>query len=158
MNMYNMIFGSNVFAPMLLEMLGTNEDSIPRFRDCYIREGYIVIFTRTGGGNRDWYESQERFNYEFPDEEYEGPFNEDLMKLPGYAFDRDDDFDNTYAEFFFKPSEECQKLIDQLSAVNGRSLPELFEDVESSTNSMEAHRVISVGKRILAKMSDSENP
>ena len=59
MSLYNMLFGVNPAAPILLAMLDTTQDKIPRFRDIYIKDEYIVIHTRTGGGNREYYESRE---------------------------------------------------------------------------------------------------
>jgi hypothetical protein len=51
--MYNMLFGSNKAAPVLLAVLGITADRVPRYRDCFIDGENIVIHTRTGGGNRE---------------------------------------------------------------------------------------------------------
>ena len=118
MSLYNILFGQNADAGHLLRLLETSESKVPRFRDCYWDGDYIVIYTRTGGGNRDYYESEEacRENYA----EYfngadgpSGPWNSDLRSLPGFSHDEDDECDKTYASFYFKPP---SKYLDALSA------------------------------------------
>ena len=52
MSLYNMLFGVNSAAPVLLATLGLTESDVPRFRDCHLNGEQIVIYTRTGGGNR----------------------------------------------------------------------------------------------------------
>lgn len=49
MSFYNMLFGVNSAAPVLLATLGLTLNDVPRFRDCYIDGEHIVIHTRTGG-------------------------------------------------------------------------------------------------------------
>jgi hypothetical protein len=120
MSLYNALFGVNKAAPLLLAMLGTKPDDVPRFRDCFLQDGQIVIHTRTGGGNRDSYENPERRRESYPDiydtEEavQQGPFNEDLRQLPGYVSDEDDDFDSTYANFYYAIPEQFKHLLDKI--------------------------------------------
>lgn len=85
MNLYNMLFGKNPNTKEILAVLGLDELAIERFRDCYVdkAEGQIVIFTRTGGGNREYYP------------------NERLVKHPNYLYDEDDEYDTTYAYYYF---------------------------------------------------------
>lgn len=142
MSLYNAIFGQNQLAPVLLQALGLTASDVPRFRDCYLSEGSIVIYTRTGGGNRDYYESEESCRECYPeyfqnkDEAPAGPWNEDLRSNKYYLSDEDDDFDSTYAYFRFSyppeyeedlkaiaadgkdfsPSEKWQLLFDSMSA------------------------------------------
>jgi hypothetical protein len=105
--MYNMLFGTNKAAPVLLAVLGITADRVPRYRDCFIDGENIVIHTRTGGGNREWYESVESCRLNYPemfdgkDDTPNGPWNDDLRALPTYIRDEDDDFDCTYANFYF---------------------------------------------------------
>ena len=112
MSLYNIVHGTNPIAPLLLHALGN--PNVPRFRDCYLDEDRIVIYTRTGGGNRDTYEIggdyQEEYN---PD----GPFNDDLRNLPGYQGDEDDDFDSTYASFYFAIPEDFRDMIKTLREI-----------------------------------------
>lgn len=107
MSLYNMLFGHNNLAPVLLEILGLTPDKIPRFRDCYLKDGHIVLFTRTGGGNREYYENVESCKANYPeyfedDDKPSGPWNCDLRTNPLFLFDRDDSYDVTYAEFHYK--------------------------------------------------------
>lgn len=119
MSLYNMLFGTNAAAQVLLAMLGTDANCAPRFRDCYLSEGRIAIHTRTGGGNRDMYESEESARANYPEyftgnDDPCGPWNEDLRKLPGFLHDEDDDFDSTYATFYFSVPEQFKHLLDKL--------------------------------------------
>lgn len=85
MSMYNMLFGTNPAAGKLLAALGTTMGDVPRFRDAYLDEDGIVIYTRTGGNNREYYENE----------------IDALRNLPGFVSEEDDDFDNTYAYFHY---------------------------------------------------------
>lgn len=96
-NMYNLVHGTNPWAGVLLEALGLTPQKVPRFRDCYWNGKYICLYTRTGGGNREFYEAP---NPDNPD----GPWNENLRAVDGYAFDEDDALDSTYATFYYRPS------------------------------------------------------
>ena len=87
MSLYNTLFGINEDMPFLLGMLGTNTEYFSRFRDVeLINDGTIIrVFTRTGGGNRKYY--QDNWNK--------------IRENPLYLKDYDDDFDNTYAYIEF---------------------------------------------------------
>ena len=98
MSLYNMLFGTNPAAPLLLAMLGIDANAVPRFRDCFLADGHIVIHTRTGGGNREAYEAE----------------NDALTKLPGYLSDSDDDYDCTYANFLFEVPEKFRHLLGKI--------------------------------------------
>ena len=117
MSLYNMLFGVHGEAPIVLHMLGITEHHVPRFRSAYIENGRLVLYTRTGGGNRDFYESEEccRGNYpEYFDGEDEpsGPWNCDLRNIQGFLYDQDDDFDSTYAYFYYSPPDEYKADIE----------------------------------------------
>ena len=101
MSFYNMINGINPLAPVLLKMLGITPDEVPRFRDCYFDGEHIVIYTRTGGGNREAYEDG----------------NDHLASLPNYVMDEDDDFDCTYASFYYTVPSEFNLLVDKLKSM-----------------------------------------
>jgi len=98
MSLYNMLFGVNSAAPVLLATLGLTAGDVPRFRECYIEGDNIVIHTRTGGGNREDYEAG----------------NGELQSNPFYVRDEDDDFDCTYANFYYRFPEE---YADELKAM-----------------------------------------
>lgn len=108
MSFYNMVHGYNSLAPLVLAMLGISTRDVPRFRDAFYDGEYLCIYTRTGGGNRDTYENKARAMETYPEynTDYEGPWNEDLRALPGYVRDEDDDYDCTYATFYFKVPEQ----------------------------------------------------
>ena len=89
MSLYNMIFGMNPDADKLLEFLGKTKEDFGRFRNVYLDDGFIVVHTRNGGGNR---------------EDYEDVFDE-MAEHPWYSHDEDDDFDCTYANIYFKVPE-----------------------------------------------------
>lgn len=161
MSMYNMLFGMNPFAKVLLAILGTDESRVPRFRDCYLDEdGNIIIYTRTGGGNRDWYEE--------PNEENkgEGNFNCDLRKLEGFISDEDDDFDSTYAYFKFKAPEKASEVLEEIKALGGTDNPnkkwtESLEKLRSgatdqSTKEM-LDRVAPVMKNLFSKLEEGKS-
>ena len=84
-------------AGSLLAIIGMPQEMIPRFRDVWVDVGSesIVIHTRTGGGNREEYQEE----------------NQKMAKHPGYRFDRDDDFDCTYADFFYEIPERYRDSV-----------------------------------------------
>ena len=106
MSLYNLLHGMNPKTSELLNMIGLNINMIPRFRDCYEEDEIIIILTRTGGGNRDFYEDKETNEANYPEYNYQGPFNEDLRQNSYFIEDKNEEFDTTYAEFYFrKPTE-----------------------------------------------------
>lgn len=118
-----MLFGQTPLAPALLKILDIELCDIPRYRDAYLGEAgrSIIIYTRTGGGNRDYYDSEESCRSSYPeyfenaDEAPAGPWNCDLQAHPGYIQDYDDDFDPTYAYFEFKVPEEWAAELEALA-------------------------------------------
>lgn len=128
MSFYNMLFGVNSAAPMLLAVLGLSANKVPRFRDCYIDGDHIVIYTRTGGGNRDFYDSEESCRENYPKyfdgtNDPSGPWNSTLTGNEHYLYDKDDDFDSTYATFYFKFPEKYAEDLRQLSVENTTHKP-----------------------------------
>ena len=90
MSMYNMINGVNPATFFILPMLGEKHpDNYPRFRDCFVENDEIHVYTRVGGGNR---------NCGFGEEE--------LQSHPNYLRDFDDDYDSTYATYVFSVPDE----------------------------------------------------
>lgn len=91
----------------VLKSIGLTEDMIPRFRGAGVDNGKICVHTRTGGGNRDYYENEESCRINYPeyfegDSKPSGPWNDDLRKNKYYIRDEDDDSDCTYANFWFR--------------------------------------------------------
>lgn len=106
--LYNVLFGSDPNAELFLHMVGaTNFGKIPRFRDAFVHRDYIVIYTRTGGGNRPDYE--EGIEY--------------LRSLPTFSHDEDDSFDSTYALFYYTIPPALKEGFDQNKAALHRELP-----------------------------------
>lgn len=144
MSLYNMLFGVNSAAPVLLATLGLTANDVPRFRDCYIDGERIVIHTRTGGGNRDYYDSEESCRANYPEyfdgkEDPAGPWNSGLTANACYLYDEDDDFDSTYANFHFKFPEEYAADLKALSERSETHKPSekwraLFKAMESSND------------------------
>ena len=96
MSLYNMIFGENPNSDQLLSLLGKSKGDFGRFRNVYVKDDYIVVHTRNGGGNRDSYE--EVF--------------EEMQQHPWFEYDEDDDFDCTYANFYFKiPDDKIKTFV-----------------------------------------------
>lgn len=101
--LYNALFSTDSIADELLAMLGTSRNKVPRFRDCYLTEDGIAIHTRTGGGNREDYEDE----------------NDYLTTLPGYRYDEDNDFDCTYADFYYDVPEAFAEQVRAWLAEHG---------------------------------------
>jgi hypothetical protein len=102
MSMYNMMFGRNANTAQLLELLNKTEADFGRFRDVFVKDGYIVVHTRNGGGNR---------------EDYEDVFDE-MSDHPWHSHDEDCDFDCTYANIYFKIPEDVNQSFVALLAVS----------------------------------------
>lgn len=100
MSFYSMIHGENPFSNVLLAILGLNRSQIPRYRDCFWDGTHIGVYTRTGGNNRDDYEEE----------------NAMLEDHPNHVRNEDDDFDDTYATFYFSIPEKLQWTIPHLTA------------------------------------------
>jgi hypothetical protein len=89
------------------------------------------VYTRTGGGNRLYYDSEETCRQNYP--EYfndsviaedlpSGPWNANLRLLPTYVSDEDDDYDCTFAKFYFNMPDKYIELISNLEVQNKTSL------------------------------------
>lgn len=145
MSLYNLLFGVNPAAPLLLRLLGLTPADIPRFRDCYLTaEGAeIAIHTRTGGGNREGYALE----------------NQKLAQHPRYLRDADDDFDCTYATFYFSVPAPAQKIVGALlDAGADRDLTPkqkwqvLLNDLHAGTQTPDTIRALEVGREIFASL------
>lgn len=99
MSLYNMLHGTHGLDRLLgfvldLDIAGGKYDT-GRYRDIWLEDGKICLFTRNGGGNR---------------EEYQGVLD-DLAEHPNYIADYDDDFDPTYATIEFSYPEYYKNLL-----------------------------------------------
>jgi len=95
-----MLNGFNPSTEQILNVLNLTRNSFGRYRDVYIKDGYIVVHTRCGGGNR---------------EDYEWVFD-DAAEHPWYSHNEDQEFDSTYADIFFKipETDEARSIIGLL--------------------------------------------
>ena len=50
---YNLVFGQNSKADAILATLDLTKKMVGRFRDVFVAEGEIAVYTRNGGGNRE---------------------------------------------------------------------------------------------------------
>lgn len=99
--LYNVLFGENGSQKdFLLKLLDKHAGDFGRYRDVYVTEEHIVVHTRCGGGNR---------------EDYEDVFDE-MEDHPLYAYDEDDDFDCTYANFYFRHPEGYGDVLKEMAA------------------------------------------
>lgn len=86
---------------------------VARFRDAWAEKGddgepVIAIYTRQGGGNRECY--CDKSTDHLPGQCY-AACNEELARHPLYIRDADDDFDATYATFYFRCPPEVRDLL-----------------------------------------------
>lgn len=172
MSLYNALFGVNPFSNLLLDMLGTTSAKVPRYRDCFLSEDgmEIIIHTRTGGGNRDYYDSEQRCRARYPEyfgegqEEPNGPWNSDLRAIPGFQYDADDDFDSTYADFHYAIPGAFKEQIAVLRELGASSNPaarwqEMLEKLKTGDkNDPQVKHAMEVGERILGQIKTATEP
>lgn len=98
--MYNMLFGENASQKdFLFGLLEKTPEDFGRYRDVFVTDEHIVVHTRNGGGNREDYE------YVF----------EEMSEHPLFVYDEDDDFDCTYANFYFKHPAEYAEILKEMA-------------------------------------------
>ena len=105
MGLYNMLFGVNPYAGAIIQALELDLESIPRFRDAHVTDRddqtVVAIYTRMGGGNRGHWEFYDNSENEDDACACPGCRAVELTKHPLYLTDEDDDFDMTYATYYF---------------------------------------------------------
>jgi hypothetical protein len=154
-SLYNAIFGVDVAAPAVLAALQIRPNQIPRVRDLWKKDGKLVIYTRTGGRNRAYFDSAESRKRESPeatDEELAGPYNDDLRALPGFLRDYDDEYDTTYALFEFEIPEWAKDLLAEVpdrERLPAERWKTMFEAVKNDTPSPDADRAVEVGRTLV---------
>lgn len=103
--MYDMLgLRNDELAMAFLTMAGLELDEIPRFRDCYPTKNgkAVIVYTRTGGPNREEYEA-----------ELENLYNKD-----NFINDYDDEFDCTYMSLEFTPQEKYKAMLESIATEN----------------------------------------
>ena len=99
--LYNIINGYNIACVLILPMLGRKQEEYPRFRDCFVEDGMIAIYTRVGGDNRGC-----------------GFGEEELYKDPNFIKTYDDDSDDTYATYLFNVPEKWKPDFNKIMEGN----------------------------------------
>ena len=97
MSLYNMINGFDPAVVFILPLLGRRVSEYPRFRDCFVDDDKIAIYTRVGGNNRNC-----------------GFGEEALYEDPDFVRTYDDDFDNTYGTYLFNVPEKWKSDFDKI--------------------------------------------
>lgn len=175
MSLYNALHGRNPFSGLLLAIAGVKPEEVPRFRDTHLFEREdgelgIAIYTRTGGGNRTCY-CRDPFWLE--DGEERPPIGEHkpgcypamnraLAQKSNYLHDEDDDFDSTYATFYFRVPEALQSAVQDIASLGGqtetpadaweRLFGKLSGDVDDDDE--EVRHAMEVGQKILAPIME----
>ena len=100
MSLYNMLFGENKESEILLGMIGLNKEYFERYRDVEIIENgtKIRVFTRLGGGNREYYDD----------------LWDNIRSYELYITDYDDDFDCTYAYIEYNIPEKYKETAKKM--------------------------------------------
>ncbi len=107
MSLYGMMFGQNPIGPAILATLGLTPSDVGRYRDCYVSDGKIAVYTRNGGGNRECWRDVENDSCDCTGCFMSGK----VQQLPYYSHDVDDEFDCTYATIYFTfPPEYAEEL------------------------------------------------
>ena len=156
MGLYNMIFGKNPMSNGLLAVLGLTQADFARFRDCYIEGETVAVYTRLGGGNREcWCD----------DGTDHACYRADIQKIqshPLYLRDADDDFDCTYATFYFRIPEEMKAAVVGLVAKDevapADKWKQFFADLNAGTQTPEVERAKKAAEPILKAIIEGVKP
>lgn len=113
MSLYNAVFGQNPLSDTILATLNLTRSDVGRFRDCFVANGEIAVYTRNGGGNREHWDSAktEGANCNC----YACAIGYRLPAHPNYLRDQDDDFDCTYATIYFGFPERYREFLEALN-------------------------------------------
>ena len=106
----------------LLNWSNFSVQNFPRFREAVVEtiQPWVVVRTRTGGGNRDYYEKE----------------IDEMRALPHFHHDEDDDFDRTYMYFWYRvPKESMGRWRDFANKTEEQFPDDYDHDAESSSDS-----------------------
>lgn len=105
-----MLFGRNSQTALLLAVIGLRENDVERLRDVFASEdgSEIQVYTRTGGGNRDYYPQLV------------------MREAKGWNGSQDDDYDSTYCTDTFSVNPKWHKDVAGLSDVFTHGLRKAF--------------------------------
>lgn len=156
MSLYNQLFGMNPLSGLFMAVVGLKPEDVPRFRDAYLSDDgkRVMIYTRTGGGNRECYCDNPH------DEGCYAVANEGMTKNLNFVTDYDDDFDSTYATWEFKIPEAMLPHVQGIVANDNRPVGEKFktlcEGLESGADTPESRQALVVGQKILDAIAQGE--
>ena len=119
MSMYGMVFGQTAYGPALVGLLMRKQEfDVGRYRDAWVEQDgdalLIRVHTRNGGGNREDYDDGS------------------MAEHPWYVRDEDDSYDNTYADWWFRPA------LDELDPEDVEALVALAQPAVDMTARWEA--------------------
>ena len=97
MSLYNAIKGFSPATYAILPMLEIPYIVIPRYRDCFVENNKILVFTRVGGGNRNC-----------------GFGEEILLNHPNFVETYDWEEDSTYGIYEFSIPSKWKKDFDRI--------------------------------------------
>jgi hypothetical protein len=131
-----MVFGSarDSDVDKVKKWFGWDCYDFPRFRDVEINQTSpkVTVLTRTGGGNREHYEEE---NYA-------------LTTINGYISDSDCDYDNTYAEWFYKvPKHSRYNWLKYVAKSTYRSI--LVDSLEWNINLSHSSLIVKFDKNLV---------
>lgn len=139
--MYHMVFGTDHAegATALLVILGFDSTAeVGRYRDAWVEkspegEPIIAIYTRNGGGNREHYSYTEPPVQEGPECPCTGCVGTyRLPAHPRYLRDRDDEFDYTYATFYFSSPPEFRDALLNVASDEPVDMSEKWQEAISA--------------------------
>lgn len=112
MSMFDLVFGSN---PNVKQFVDTVIGNTGRYRSAWIEKGQdglpiLAVYTRNGGGNREHWDKDKE-----PGDQCDCTGCIATYRLPKhrlYISDSDDEFDSTYATFYFHLPEELLRQLD----------------------------------------------
>lgn len=141
---------------VLLGMLGG--PVVARFRDAWVEKSddgpVIAIYTRQGGGNRECFCGSEPGRQHVPGQCY-AACNEALAAHPLYLRDADDDFDRTYATFYFRAPEEWREVLEG-AAVDPVNMSERWQAVIDKIGRGEiGPGLMAAGEQLAAALNDT---
>jgi hypothetical protein len=121
MSMYGLVFNGQQAQERgraLLAALGfTAFTDVGRYRDSWVERGddgepVVAVYTRNGGGNRGCYAE---FDMACDGHCTGCVATKVLPAHPLYLRDRDDDFDSTYATFYFRAPAEWRDQLEEIA-------------------------------------------
>ena len=135
MGLYNMLFGVNPDTPAILRILGWTTQDIPRFRNACLtkKDGnpVIAVYTRMGSPNRECWEGEKEIGCTCPACRAEAMLEGHTL----YLANEDDDFDPTYATYYFRAPEDADLSRLDIKDLSGKEKWNvLFQEMEKQSH------------------------